>query len=691
MGLGGTGGGDGAGSNGGGGAGLGGAVFLAEGSTVTILATRDVTITANRSAGGQGGRNEDGSAAAGNGASAGDFLFTQGDLDLDFTVEAGVEVGLDGQDLADPTGFDGTSSAVLGLNKLGDGTLTLAGNPAFSGDIDVRDGRLNVGGDFGASDVNVASGAILSGSGRVGNLSNSGRLEAGNSVGTLRVAGDFTQGSNGTLEAEFDRTGIDSVLVDGSADIDGGLELVEIGGGVETFRPLVILRAEDGITGTFDVTETLAADTSVEEIRIEQDANQITATFIPGSSDFGGQATSGTGQQVGSALDELFENNREASIPLLNAVNALDDREGTLQSQGNILASSAAFAGATALTQVAGVAQNRLSGVAVSAEDIARGYDRFSAIDPADTYDGYPYGTASADYVDPAAYPLARADEGDPIRPALWVELVGATSEVDSDTDAFGFDAETFGVAVGGDLKLNDDSSIVGVFLGFTGTEVEVEGLDDESDVDNLQLGLYGAHRFDDAWHVNATASVAFLTFDTTRPTALGTATGDFDGLGLQGSAEVLYDFSFDRNVRISPLIGVEAAYLDRDGYTESGAGLLNLDVDGGTNEYLTSIVGAEIAAGFPSANLDWVVAVRAGFAYQFLDTAASTTSRFASTGTGFTTSGAERDESSFRLGAHLEFSPLDSHRWTAFARYDLDVASNASENVFRGGFRLSF
>ena len=275
--------------------------------------------------------------------------------------------------------------------------------------------------------------------------------------------------------------------------------------------------------------------------------------------------------------------------------------------------------------------------------------------------------------------------------PALWVEGVGAFGEIDGNGDAFGTESSTYGVSAGGEYTLNGENSVLGLFVGYTDTDTDVDDLEDNAETENLQVGLYAAHRFNESLHANAAGSVSFLSFDTERQTPFGTASGGFDGLGATGAAEVLYDFNFDRNIRVSPLVGVEAAFVDRDGYTESGGEEFNLDVDGSSNEYLAHVVGVEGAIGFPAGLLDWIVALRAGWAHQYLDTAASTTSRFALGGDDFTTSSAERDEDSFRLGAHVEFTPLDSHQWHAYVRYDLDLADNFEDHAVRAGFRLSF
>ena len=527
-------------------------------------------------------------------------------------------------------------------------------------------------------------------------------MAPGNSVGTLRVAGDYNQAGGATLEVEFGAAGIDLLDVTGEANLGGTVAFVELQPGVELLEPLTFVSADGGVNGTFSTQqEFLATDTNVLRTEVTYEADRVTATFVPVDPDFSGQSSSATGQTIGDILNSSgLADDPERAAAILNAISGGGfELESIFQSQGNVLASSAVMGTQLAMSTTTQVARNRVSGVAVAAREAReRSYFGLSQLgDEPDPYlERYRDGGERTDVTDTygtgaEGSVLARADRDAGPVPVLWVEGVAATGEIDGDDDAFGSESDTYGVSAGGEIVLNQEASVFGFFVGYTDTDTDLERTQDSAETQNLQVGLYGAHRFGEHFHANAAGSVSFLDFDTERVTPLGTATGGFDGLGVSGAAEALYDFNFDRNIRLSPLVGVEAAFIDRDGYTESGADAFNLEVDGDTDEFLAHVVGVEGAVGFPAGLLDWIVALRAGWAHQYLDTQASTTSRFALGGDSFTTSSAERDEDSFRLGAHVEFTPLESHAWTAYARYDLDLGSNYEEHAIRAGFRLSF
>ena len=270
---------------------------------------------------------------------------------------------------------------------------------------------------------------------------------------------------------------------------------------------------------------------------------------------------------------------------------------------------------------------------------------------------------------------------------------MGQFGEIDGDSTSLGFDAATYGISLGAEWADTPRDTVAGLFIGFTESEVEIDNLNDDADIENLQFGLYGSTRLNDRWSLNAAASISTLTFDTARATAAGTAQGEFDALGLYGAVEALY--AWDRNDHrvISPFVGLEVSTIDRDGYTESGAGALNLTAQGDSDTFLTSVVGVQIASDYVLDN-GWRLtpAARVGWAFQHLDDSAATTSAFSSAlGNPFSTSGPDRSRSSVRLGVSLDLTPGESDRWSVFTRYTGDLTDGAQDHIVQAGLRFAF
>jgi autotransporter-associated beta strand protein len=139
-----------------------------------------------------------------------------------------------------------------GLTKLGEGVLHLNGWNAYAGGTRVEQGGLVVNGHL-PGNAEVLAGAWMQFMGGLGgnlHIAEGGRLEPGNSPGTLLVGGDLL--ASGELHFEFAGPDLyDRILIGGRADLSGAtLSFALLG----DYRPEdlarhVFLQANGGITG----------------------------------------------------------------------------------------------------------------------------------------------------------------------------------------------------------------------------------------------------------------------------------------------------------------------------------------------------------------------------------------------------------------------------------------------------------
>ena len=109
------------------------------------------------------------------------------------------------------------NSMILGtgvINKTSTNKLNFTGGGSFSGTTNVNQGNLAVNALFPAMNVNVAAGAILSGSGRMNNVDVFGIIAPGNSIGTQQV-NNLILNSGSTYQVE--------ILADGVSDESGAV------------------------------------------------------------------------------------------------------------------------------------------------------------------------------------------------------------------------------------------------------------------------------------------------------------------------------------------------------------------------------------------------------------------------------------------------------------------------------------
>ncbi len=137
-----------------------------------------------------------------------------------------------------PTGDTGTVAVTAGneldwqgnitgtgtLAKTNTGLLRIVSNTTFAGNALVNGGTLGVDGSF-LVPITVNEAGTLIGTGTVGSVTNNGRVSPGNnSVGTLSIAGDYTQNAPGNLQIDISDTGSSDLnAITGDAFLNGTL------------------------------------------------------------------------------------------------------------------------------------------------------------------------------------------------------------------------------------------------------------------------------------------------------------------------------------------------------------------------------------------------------------------------------------------------------------------------------------
>jgi T5SS/PEP-CTERM-associated repeat protein len=192
-------------------------------------------------------------------------LTIQNGADLSNTTSAIASIAdSSGHALVTGAGSTWTSSKNMGIG--GDANL-----PGGSGELEIADsGLVKVAGsatvwetgsvhlDAGtlqATTINL-SGGSLGGIGTViGNLNNSGEVSPGNSPGTLKVQGNFSQSIEGLLKFEIGSAASDLLQVTGNATLGGTLHLSLLGGFKPGYGTTYDLLTASKLSGAFDTLE----------------------------------------------------------------------------------------------------------------------------------------------------------------------------------------------------------------------------------------------------------------------------------------------------------------------------------------------------------------------------------------------------------------------------------------------------
>jgi len=212
----------------------------------------------------------------------------------------------------------------------------------------------------------------------------------------------------------------------------------------------------------------------------------------------------------------------------------------------------------------------------------------------------------------------------------FWIKPFGTRTEQDDRNGVSGYDADTGGLVLGLDGSFGQQTR-VGVAFAYANTRVD--GNSNTSphklDVDSYQLIGYGSHNLGNDTDVtfqidfgqNRNEGERTIQFNSTK------ADADYDsytahlGLGLSRS--------YDLNSANRATAGLKTDYtwIRDESYRETGAGLLNLDVDSNTTEAL--VVGVEGQLSH-SVSQSTELGVNLGLGYDVLNEQASITSSYA-------------------------------------------------------------
>lgn len=457
------------------------------------------------------------------------------------------------------------------------------------------------------------------------------RLAPGNSIGTMVVGG--LTGTDTTLEIETGDNGRADLLVDtGTADLNGAALEVSAAEGVrDSVYPILIANR---VTGTFSSITTGTREAAV----VDYGQNLVRlATVSPVLQD-------------AAVRMNLAGENRQ------------------LELIGRRL-------GRVAAGPTAGTAQ-----AALSFADASRNMDPTRVSDSADFI---------AFFDSLAQQPINRT-LGNGF--GTWADGYYERGKFASNDGVDPFDTTAAGGVAGIDWS-SGDGLTVGAALGFQHSTGDVKGRTDSVQTNAYYGSLYAAQAFA-PYFVDATVLLGGGSNDVSRTQfnggAILGAKGSYDDFRVATRLGAGAAFRFEGAV-ISPVISASYLHLNQDGYTETGAGALNLSVasrsasawrfEGGVGVALP----AEVSFGSTSGIV--VPQVRLGLAHDLVVGGRTADAAFASFGGPFQIQGFNHDVTSLMAGASLDLQLDDG--LAVYAGYDGNYSSGEQIHRVSGGLRL--
>src|SRR5499427_989866 len=632
----------------------------------------------------------DGNISAGSIAGAGNYYLgsnqlTVGSNNLSTTVSGVISD-------CGPTGLECSASGSTGggLTKVGSGTLTLTGASTYTGDTNVNEGVLNVTGSL-VSAVTVNSGGMLTGTGTIGGLSvGSGGIVApgnpGNSIGTLRVAGDVSFDDGSIYQVKANAAGKSAMIsATGAASIDGGtVQVLAQSGTYARQTRYTILTASGGVDGQFtNVTSNLAFLTPL----LSYDPNNVFLTLIRNDITFASVAQTPNQRAVATALD-----GSDPLKPLVQAVANLT-LAGTLQAFDALSGEVHGSVQTTMIDDSRYIRQAVLGRLRQAS--YAGGADAFAALAS---------GGPIVAYADPAAGGGLAYRDGD--RPnqvinqlfgappqssdlTFWAQGVGAWGRINSDGNAADVSRNLGGGFTGFDGRFGEWRA--GLAGGYTNASTTVSARASSANIDSAYFAGYGGTSFG-ALNFRSGAALAWHTIGTSRSIA-------FPGFSEQASArysavegqvfgEIGYGMSFG-NIAVEPFAGLAWVYLNTESFNDTGR-VGALSVSGTQNDVNYSTLGARWASTYLMPN-GMALIPRASLAWQhaFGTVTPSALLTFQSTSATFGILGVPiaRDAALVEAGGDLQLGPQTK----VGVAYVGQLANNARDHSVKANFSWRF
>lgn len=292
-----------------------------------------------------------------------------------------------------------------------------------------------------------------------------------------------------------------------------------------------------------------------------------------------------------------------------------------------------------------------------------------------------------ADYLHGLATGLNSGDESLSVE-HLWLQPFGSWAEQDHQDGVSGYDVDSYGLVMGLDTAISSDMEL-GLAFAYTRSQVDSDmptgGYD--TDINSYQLTGYFSKLLNNTTILNANLGLGYSDYDARRHLFNNAqALADYSSWATHLNVELEKHYGMSDSLNLAMIIGADYRYVDVDGYTETGAGALNLRVNDESWSSLVASLGTELSY---AASPDWLVVTDASLGYDVLSERTTVTSAFAGGGATFTTQGIKPDAWVYEAGVGTKYTTDTGAEITA--QYDFQGRDNFRDHRVSLNLRWMF
>ncbi|OHC28952.1 MAG: hypothetical protein A2Y50_08205 [Pseudomonadales bacterium RIFCSPLOWO2_12_59_9] len=266
----------------------------------------------------------------------------------------------------------------------------------------------------------------------------------------------------------------------------------------------------------------------------------------------------------------------------------------------------------------------------------------------------------------------------------VWAQGLSSDATQDDRQGIAGYDADSNGIAIGADGKLNEATTL-GLAYSYLSTDVSSGG-GNQTDVTGNALTAYG-NWAQDNWFVEGSSTYGWNDNESKRSIAGTQAKADYDSEFLGLNALAGYSYSIDKNLIVEPQIGARYTNISIDSYNEKGSSAA-LSVGAQRYEIGEMGAGVRLVGAFELAKGSLEPQAKVMAWHDFIGDEVSSTSTFVLGGTPFTTTGSGSVRDSYELGLGLDYK-LDA--WTVGGSYNYLSKTDFNADSFTAKVRYDF
>lgn len=265
-----------------------------------------------------------------------------------------------------------------------------------------------------------------------------------------------------------------------------------------------------------------------------------------------------------------------------------------------------------------------------------------------------------------------------------WVRPLGGGGQQGAIGGVPGYSFDGGGAAFGVDRSF-DGQGRAGALFAFTSTSVTADTdaaranlAAGSANLRSYVLGAYGTYALAEGLDLAAYANGGLVDTDTSRSIGFAgvAATGDYQSRVLQLGARLRATMPIDDSLTLMPAVRLDFLGVDADSYRETGAGPLDLAVEGQTTREL--FLSGELALRYALTDT-LALTARGAIGYDLLGDTEGVTAAFAGGGDPFVTPSADLSPWLFTAGVGL--IAHGTERLTFEARYDVEASPSAYLN----------